>query len=162
MPQMEFADYVPQVIWLILCFGCLYFLMSRFALPRVGEILENRQRKLDHDIESTEKLRDEAAVALADYEAAMREATLQVEKIISEARDKAQVEAQERVDNLNSRIEEQVSMSEKRLKALRDSAEAEIRLAATELVRATTEKLVGFEVSSEEAASAVKTIAEGS
>ena len=162
MPQMEFADYVPQVIWLILCFGCLYFLMSRFALPRVGEILENRQRKLDHDIESTEKLRDEAAVALAGYEAAMREATLQVEKIVSEARDKAQVEAQERVDNLNSRIEEQVSMSEKRLKALRDSAEAEIRLAATELVRATTEKLVGFGVSSEDAASAVKTIAEGS
>ena len=36
MPQMEFADYVPQVIWLIICFGCLYFLMSRFALPRGG------------------------------------------------------------------------------------------------------------------------------
>ena len=162
MPQMEFADYVPQVIWLILCFGCLYFLMARLALPRVGEILENRQRKLDHDIESTEKLRDEAAAALADYEAAMREASLQAEKIIAEAREKAQVEAQQSVDNLSLRIEEQVSMSEKRLKTLRDSAEAEIRLAATELVRVTTENLLGFEVSSEEAASAVKTVAEGS
>ncbi|MBE24864.1 MAG: hypothetical protein CMM33_05545 [Rhodospirillaceae bacterium] len=162
MPQMEFADYVPQVIWLILCFGCLYFLMSRLALPRVGEILENRQRKLDHDIESTEKLRDEAAAALADYEAAMREASLQAEKIISEARERAQVEAQKSVDDLSSRIEEQVSMSEKRLTALRKSAEAEIRLAATELVRLTTEKLLGFEVSSEEAASAVKTVTEGS
>jgi len=136
--------------------------MSRFALPRIGEILENRQRKLDHDIESTEKLRDEAAAALGDYEVAMREATLQVEKIISEARDRAQLEAQRRVDDLSMRIEEQVSVSEKRLQGLRDSAEAEIRLAATELVRMATEKLVGFEVSSEEAASAVKTIAERS
>jgi F-type H+-transporting ATPase subunit b len=161
MPQMEFADYVPQVIWLILCFGCLYFLMSRLALPRVGEILENRQRKLDHDLESAVKLRDEAAAALAEYQEVMREATLHAEKIISEARDRTQVEAQRRVDDLSMRIEEQVSMSEKKLKALRDSAETEIRLAAIELARATTEKLVGFEVSSEEAASAVKAIAEG-
>ena len=87
MPQMEFADYVPQVIWLILCFGCLYVLMSRLVLPRVAEILENRQRNLDHDIESAERLRNEAATALVEYEAAIRNSALEAVKIISEARD---------------------------------------------------------------------------
>ena len=158
MPQMEFADYVPQVIWLLICFGCLYFLMSRFALPRVGEILENRERKLQHDMESAEELRNEAVAVLSDYKAAVREATVRAETIISEARELAQTEARQRVADLNSRIEEQSSMNDDRLRELRDSAEAKIRLAAAELVKASTERLLGLEVSSDEAANAVKSV----
>ena len=120
MPQMEFADYVPQVIWLIICFGCLYFLMSRFALPRVGEILENRERKLQHDMESAEELRNEAVAVLSDYKAAVREATVRAETIISEARELAQTEARQRVAELSSRIEEQSSMNDERLRELQD------------------------------------------
>ena len=134
MPQMEFADYVPQVIWLIICFGCLYVLMSRLVLPRVAEILENRQRKLDHDIESAERLRNEAAAALAEYEAAMRDAALQAENIVSEAREKLKIEAQQRLDALDRRLDEQAVVSEKRLNELGVAAEAEERKAAEDLV----------------------------
>ena len=160
MPQMEFADYVPQVIWLIICFGCLYFLMAWVALPRVAEILENRQRKLDHDLESAERLRDEASSALVEYQSVLREASSQAEKIVAEARESAQVEAAERIQELNTRLEKQVMMSEQRLRQSRDAAEKEIRLAATELVQTTAAKLVGLEVSAEEAKRAIDVIAE--
>ncbi len=161
MPQMEFADYAPQVIWLILCFGCLYVLMSRLVLPRVAEILENRQRKLDHDIESADQLREEAAAALAEYEVAMRDATLQAEKIISDARDKIKIEAQQRLDELDSRLDEQASVSEKKLKDLGVAAEEEVRRAAAELVPLAVRKLVGFDVSSDEVSQAIQAASEG-
>ena len=161
MPQMEFADYAPQVIWLILCFGCLYVLMSRLALPRVAEILENRQRKLDHDIESAERLRNEAAAALAEYEAAMREAALQAENIISEAREKLKIEAQQRLDALDRRLDEQAVVSEKRLNELGVAAEAEVRKVAGELVPLTVNKLIGIEVSSDEVSQAIQAASEG-
>ena len=161
MPQMEFADYVPQVIWLILCFGCLYFMMSRLVLPRVSEILENRQRKLDHDIESAERLRNEAAVALAEYESAMRDATLQAENIISEAREKLKIEAQQRLDALDRRLNEQALVSEKRLSELGVAAEAEVRKTVGELAPLAFSKLIGFEVSPDEVGQAIQAASEG-
>ncbi len=161
MPQMEFADYVPQVIWLILCFGCLYFMMSRLVLPRVSEILENRQRKLDHDIESAERLRNEAAVALAEYESAMRDATLQAENIISEAREKLKIEAQQRLDALDRRLNEQALVSEKRLSELGVAAEAEVRKTVGELAPLAFSKLIGFEVSPDEVSQAIQAASEG-
>ena len=161
MPQMEFADYVPQVIWLIICFGCLYVLMSRLVLPRVAEILENRQRKIDHDIESAERLRNEAAAALVEYEAAMREAALQAENIVSEAREKLKIEAQQRLDALDRRLDEQAVVSEKRLDELGIAAEAEVRKAVGELVPLTVSKLIGLEVSSDEVSQAIQAASEG-
>ena len=161
MPQMEFADYVPQVIWLILCFGCLYILMARLVLPRVAEILENRQRKLDHDIESAERLRNEAAAALAEYDAAMRDAALQAENIISEAREKLKIDAQQRLDALDRRLDNQAVVSEKRLNELGVAAEAEVRKAVGELVPLAVSKLIGLEVSSDEVSQAIQAASEG-
>ena len=161
MPQMEFADYAPQVIWLILCFGCLYILMSRLVLPRVSEILENRQRKLDHDIESAEKLRNEAALALAEYEEAMRNAALQAENIISEAREKLKMEAERRLDALDKHLDEQAVVSGERLSQLGLTAEAEVRKAAEELVPLTVSKLIEVDVSPDEVTQAIQAASEG-
>ena len=161
MPQMEFADYAPQVIWLILCFGCLYILMSRLVLPRVSEILENRQRKLDHDIESAEKLRNEAASALAEYEEAMRNAALQAENIISEAREKLKMEAERRLDALDKHLDEQAVVSGERLSQLGLTAEAEVRKAAEELVPLSVSKLIGGDVSPDEVTQAIQAASEG-
>jgi len=161
MPQMEFADYAPQVIWLILCFGCLYILMSRLVLPRVGEILENRQRKLDHDIESAERLRNEAATALAEYEAAIRNSALEAEKIIFEAREKLKTEAQQQLDALDKRLDEQAVLSEKRLEEVGLAAEVEVRKAAGELVPLTVSKLIGLDVSPSDVTEAIQAVSEG-
>ena len=104
MPQMEFADYVPQIVWLVVAFATLYFLMSQLALPRITDILETRQRRLDHDLELTEKLRDEATAALAEYESAVAEARGKSELILAEARESIHSETRQRLDDLNARF----------------------------------------------------------
>ncbi|SVC88830.1 uncharacterized protein METZ01_LOCUS341684, partial [marine metagenome] len=81
VPQMEFADYFPQIAWSILAFATLYFLMAKLALPRITDILESRQRRLDQDLELAEKLRDEATAALAGYESLMAAAHAKTEII---------------------------------------------------------------------------------
>jgi F-type H+-transporting ATPase subunit b len=155
---MEFADYVPQIVWLVVAFATLYFLMSQLALPRITDILETRQRRLDHDLELTEKLRDEATAALAEYESAVAEARGKSELILAEARESIHSETRQRLDDLNARLAGEIAESEARIRNIMTQAMGELAVAASDAARAATERLIGFEVSEERARDAIDTV----
>ena len=160
MPQMEFADYVPQIVWLVITFATLYFLMAKFALPRITDILETRQRRLDHDLELTETLRDDATAALAEYESAIAAARGESELILAEAHERIHSEARQQLDDLNARLEGEIAESEARIGNIMTQAMGELAVAASDAARTATERLIGFEVSEERARDAVDTVRE--
>ena len=155
MPQMEFGDYVPQIFWLIIAFVTLYFAMAQWALPRIASILETRQRRLDHDLESAERLRDEAAQTLAEYNAAIVAAQAESQLILLEVRGKIQNEMKQQLDELSVRLEREAAESDARIEALMAQAVGELVVAASDAARAVTERLTGLEVSEERARAAV-------
>ena len=160
MPQMEFADYVPQIVWLVITFATLYFLMAKLALPRITDILETRQRRLDHDLELTETLRDDATAALAEYESAIAAARGESELILAEAHERIHSEARQQLDDLNARLEGEISESEARIGNIMTQAMGELAVAASDAARTATERLIGFEVSEERARDAGDTVRE--
>ena len=44
MQQLVIPDYAPQIFWLVVTFVVLLALMWAFALPRIGRVLEQRQK----------------------------------------------------------------------------------------------------------------------
>ena len=60
MPQFDPAVWSPQLIWLAISFVALYFLMSRVALPRISDVLEEREFKISDALRKAEGLRDDA------------------------------------------------------------------------------------------------------
>jgi F-type H+-transporting ATPase subunit b len=74
MPQLEFADFLPQLFWLAVTFILLYALMSRLALPRVATVLAERDRQIEEDLARAERLKAEADETLRAYEAALIQA----------------------------------------------------------------------------------------
>jgi predicted flavoprotein YhiN len=84
MPQLTIADFPPQLVWLAITFVVLYFLMARVAIPRISDVLENRQNRIATDLEEARKLSDDADNAKAEYEAALADARSKAHGIVSE------------------------------------------------------------------------------
>ena len=158
MPQMEFADYMPQVVWLVITFATLYVLMAKLALPRITDILETRQRHLEHDLELSEKLRDEAQATLAEYDAAIVSARAETESLLAKARESIQTETQERIAELNGRLESEIRESDARIRHAMSQAMDELVVVAGNSARAAVERLAGIKVSDEQARVAVESV----
>ena len=79
MPQLDPSTFAPQLFWLLVTFVLLYLAMWKIALPKIGSILQDRQERIDDDLEKAEKLKQDAE--------AVREA---YEKTVAEGRNKAQ------------------------------------------------------------------------
>ena len=80
MPQLESATFISQIVWLAVTFLALYVVMARIALPRIGEVLEARQDRIAHDLDTAASLKAEAEAALAAYETSIAEARISAAK----------------------------------------------------------------------------------
>jgi len=114
-PPFDSANFVPVLIWLALSFALLYFLMSKIALPRVQDILTTRQAKINEDLKNANKMRAEAHEAATEHD-----------KMLADARAKAQALAQETHARLNAETDAKRHALEADLNAKLVAAEAQI------------------------------------
>src|SRR3546814_2400774 len=87
LPQLDAYTYPTQIFWLVVTFVILYLIMSKVALPRIAEVLEERQERVADDIETAERLRSEAAVVQSEYEKALAEARGKAQELFGETGD---------------------------------------------------------------------------
>jgi len=114
-PPFDPANFAPLLIWLAISFALLYFLMAKIALPRVHDILQTRQAKINEDLKNANQMRAEAKEAGAAHD-----------KMLAEARAKAQALAQETHARLHGETEAKRHALEAELSAKLVAAEAQI------------------------------------
>lgn len=143
MPQFDPAVWSPQLIWLAISFVALYFLMARVALPRISDVLEEREFKISDALRKAEGLRDDAEDAAAEYERMMADARAKAQEEVRAVREQAAAEAAKRHAELNERLAEEIAAAEGHIAEARDKAVASVREIAEELSAAAIERLLG-------------------
>ncbi len=157
MPQLEqFDTYLSQVIWLVISFGVLYLVMWKAALPRVADVLQERQERIDDDLERAEKLKSEAEAVLEAYEATAAKAQAEAQVILRAGANAFAVEATAQHDVLSARLAQETDAAESRIDEARKEALANVRSVAGEVARAAAAKLIRTEVSEPDADAAVQ------
>lgn len=143
LPQLDPSTFAPQLVWLAIAFALLYVLMSRVALPRITEVLEKRQSRIEGNLEQAESLKADAETTLAAYDKAMAEARQSAQSVLAEAREKLSAEAAKRHAELGERLNDEVVSAEERIKKAKEAALADLRDVAAEAANQAAERLTG-------------------
>jgi F-type H+-transporting ATPase subunit b len=155
MPQFDPAFFAPQLFWLAVTFVTLYILMSKVALPKIGAVLDERQRKIDDNLDKAQQLKAEAEAAVAAYEKALAESRAHAHRVIKEASDRLAVQADERNRELGARLAEQIKSGEARIAEAKDKAMVNLREVAAEVAEAAVARLLGGQPDRAKVAAAV-------
>ena len=155
MPQLVFADYAPQVVWLAITFVALYFVLSRLALPGVARTLGERDSRLQGDIAAAEKLKAEADASLAAYKEAIAQARFNAQAELKQAAADMAAETAKREATLTAEMNARIKTAEASIAAAKKAAVADIRGLASEAARQLVGRLAGAEPAPGDVASAV-------
>ncbi|MBI5164615.1 MAG: F0F1 ATP synthase subunit B' [Magnetospirillum sp.] len=143
MPQFDPAFFAPQLFWLLVTFVTLYALMALVALPKIGAVLDERQRKIDDNLAKATALKAEAEAAVAAYEKALAESRSHAHRVIKEASDRVAQQAEERNREISAHLAAQIKAGESRIAVAKTAALANVRQVADEVAGATVARLIG-------------------
>ncbi|MCW9032916.1 MAG: F0F1 ATP synthase subunit B' [Rhodospirillales bacterium] len=155
MPQLDFSTFPTQWIWLAITFVVLYILMSKVALPRVGQVLEERQNRIDDNLEMAGSLKAEAESAAAAYEKSLAEARAEAQTVIKQTADQINDEASKKSDELAAKLAADVKAAEAKITQAKDTAVAGLRDVAVGVAKEVAAKLTDGSVTDKAVNSAV-------
>lgn len=143
LPQLDSSRFSPQLVWLAISFAVLYYLMLRMVLPRIAQVLDDRQHKIDENLRRADNLRREAQTASAAYEKTMSEARAAAQQVIREAQDRLAKIAAERHAETMARLQADIEAAEGRIGQARATAIAGMRDLASGVAKSAAERLIG-------------------
>lgn len=143
MPQFEPTYFASQLFWLYASFALLVILLSVFALPKIGSVLEDRQKRIDGNLDKAAAFKSEAEAAIAAYEKALAESRAEAQRILQAGQQAMASQSEARQKALGEKLALQIKAGEGRIQAAKDEALGHIREISADLARATLLRLTG-------------------
>ena len=142
-PPFDSHTFASQLVWLVITFVLLYALMAKVALPRVGGIIAERQKRIDDDLAQANAFKTNSDTALAAYEKALAYARARAQAIAGEMRDKQAAEAEAARKKLEAELSAKLAEAEEIIAASKKAAMANVRSIAADAAKAIVERLIG-------------------
>jgi F-type H+-transporting ATPase subunit b len=154
-PPFQRENFPSQIIWLAVTFGLLYVLMSRIALPRIGGILADRDKRIGDDIAAASRFKEQSDTAHAAYEKALADARGRAQSIANATREQQAAAADATNKRLEAQLHERIAAAEQSIAASRTSAMSNVGGIASDAAAAIVERLIGQTPAAHEVAAAV-------
>ena len=148
MPQLNPEFWISQIFWLILTFGTMYVVLSKFILPKISNNLESRKSQILENIEAAEKQREDSEAKLKEYDEIILKSKSEAKTTFNQTREKALKDIMAKKEVLDQQIDDEINKAEKEIEVLRVSAPEKINKIAIETSSELLEKLIGSGVNS--------------
>ncbi len=142
-PPFNGETFASQLFWLAICFVFLFVMMWKVALPRIGAIIDSRQKRIDDDLAAAAKFKADSEAAIAAYEKALADARGKAQALANETRDKQAAAADATRKTLEGELNIKLADAEKTIAATKQAAMANVRGIAADATKAIVERLTG-------------------
>ncbi len=138
------------MIWTLALFGFTMWVLSKVALPRIGEALEKRANAIRESIEAAERQRREADELLEEYRQRLKEAREQADDITGRARKAAEAAKAEAAELGKEKREQLVAAARRDIETETRRSLEQIRKEVADLTVLATEKVTRMTLDSDD------------
>ena len=146
MPQLNPEFWLAQIFWLLLTFGILYVVLSKFILPKISSNLEARKSQILENIEMAEKQREQSEIKIKEFEKIILDSKNKAKNYINDTRKKLLEDINKKREVLENEINEEIKVAEKDITSLKNNAPEKINKIAIETSADLIKQLIGMEL----------------
>ena len=157
-PPFEKSTFGPQLIWLALTFGFLYWMLSKRLLPRVTQVIEGRAEGIRADLAEADQFKTETETSLKAYEQALSSARADAAGLAKSQRDALAADSDRERTAVDAQMAAKVADAEKQIAASKATALSVVSDVASQTVGAIVAKLTGQNVTGAEVAAAIAAV----
>ena len=150
MPQLNPEFFVSQLFWLVVTFSFLFVFLWRVSLPRIGNVLEKRERKISEDLTAAKELQVEASKIQETIESQLKQARADASELIKSSSISLQDKAQAELNKLDKELEAKIDDSAKAIEKSKSESVSQIQEQIHEITKLTISKVASFKVSDDE------------
>ena len=158
MPQLNPEFWLSQIFWLIIAFGLLFIVLSKFILPKISENLEERKSQILENIEAAEKQREISENKIKEYEKIIIDSKNEAKNYFSKAREKILKDIDKKRETLKNEINKEIKKTEKEITDLKNKSPEKINKIAIETSSNLVKQLIGVEVNNSSVSAIVEDI----
>ena len=132
IPQLEFSSFPNQILWLVVFLLAIFIVVRMIALPRIGQIVSQREKRIKTDLEDARKLNEKIEGLENSIEETLAEAKRFSEGKAAETRNEILEMQNKALEEAEVTVKAEVAEAEKRIEAIQDEALTNIRAIANE------------------------------
>ncbi len=136
------APNLGLIFWVGLAFLLLLFVLSKYAWGPITSALTEREQTIETSLTRAERALAEAKQLAADNERARREAEVEAQRIMREAREAAEASRAEQVDRTRDQIRTMQAQAQAEIEREKQQALAELRTEVADLAIQAAEKIL--------------------
>ncbi|MGH7672854.1 MAG: F0F1 ATP synthase subunit B [Gemmatimonadales bacterium] len=130
------------IFWTLIVFGILLVLLWRFAWPSILNSVEERERRIQRQLEDAERANAEARRLLEEHQKAAASAKAEAQDLIAKAKAVVQKEREALLAKARAEYEALLARARKDVEAEKNKALVELRREAVELSIAAASKVI--------------------
>lgn len=139
----HFGVTVPKFIAQCILFLIVYWVLNKYAFGPIVDVLAERRRRIAEAQDNAEKVKQQLAEAQERYKEVLNKAEVEAKSLIDEARASAEAVREKRVQEAIAEAEGVIRKAHESIEQDRRKMEAEVKSAMVSLVAATTSKVTG-------------------
>ena len=156
MPQLNPEFFVTQLFWLVVTFSFLLVFLWRISLPRIGNVLEKREKKINEDLTTAKELQVEAEKIQVTIDNQLKQARSDASEMIKSSSTSFQDKAQVELTKMDKELDIKINQSAQEIEKSKNESVSQIQNQINEITKLTLSKVASLNVSEEEIKNAIK------